>query len=192
MTARSSRRFHASLERYTDTLFTVLRPTRYLDAEEEVEFGELHTITGSDFMVTIRHRSDPISVWCADGGRPIPSCSARGPTRSSPALSTGWSNEYSPVVSGLEIDIDEIEQQLFSGDPAVSQGIYLLMGQVMDFQRAVDNHEVCADLWPNLRDVSDHVIRISTRSTVSAASCRAHSALTPPPPRSGRARRRAN
>ena len=30
----------AKLERYGPTLFTVLRPARYLDAEERVEFGE--------------------------------------------------------------------------------------------------------------------------------------------------------
>src|ERR1700729_305718 len=34
------------LERYGTTLFTVLRPARYLDAEETVDFGELHAFTG--------------------------------------------------------------------------------------------------------------------------------------------------
>jgi magnesium transporter len=47
------------LERYGTTLFTVLRPARYLDAEEEVEFGELHVVTGPDFVVTIRHAERP-------------------------------------------------------------------------------------------------------------------------------------
>ncbi len=47
------------LERYGTTLFTVLRPARYLDATEEVEFGELHIFTGTDFVVTIRHAETP-------------------------------------------------------------------------------------------------------------------------------------
>ncbi|MDQ1735332.1 MAG: magnesium transporter, partial [Pseudonocardiales bacterium] len=34
------------LERYDSTLFTVLRPARYLDNIERVEFGELHIFTG--------------------------------------------------------------------------------------------------------------------------------------------------
>ncbi|MDP9487240.1 MAG: transporter, partial [Actinomycetota bacterium] len=34
------------LERYGDTLFAVLRPARYLDAPEEVEFGEIHVFVG--------------------------------------------------------------------------------------------------------------------------------------------------
>src|ERR1700733_7565113 len=33
------------------TLFIVLRPARYLDASERVEFGELHVFTGKDFVV---------------------------------------------------------------------------------------------------------------------------------------------
>src|SRR5579871_4188676 len=35
------------LERYGTTLFTVLRPARYLDEMEQVEFGELHLFTGT-------------------------------------------------------------------------------------------------------------------------------------------------
>jgi magnesium transporter len=34
------------LERYGDTLFVVLRPARYVDASEEVEFGEVHVFVG--------------------------------------------------------------------------------------------------------------------------------------------------
>lgn len=43
------------LERYGDVLFTVLRPARYIEADERVEFGELHVFTGADFIVTVRH-----------------------------------------------------------------------------------------------------------------------------------------
>lgn len=35
------------LERYDNNLFTVLRPARYVDATETVEFGELHIFTAS-------------------------------------------------------------------------------------------------------------------------------------------------
>lgn len=40
-------------------------------------------------------------------------------------------------MAGLENDIDEIEAQLFSGDPAVTKRIYDLSGEVMEIQRAV-------------------------------------------------------
>jgi len=47
------------LERYGDVLFTVLRPARYKDDDEEVEFGEVHVFTGRDFVVTVRHAEAP-------------------------------------------------------------------------------------------------------------------------------------
>ena len=43
---------------------------------------------------------------------------------------------YGPVVAGLENDIDEIETEIFSGDPAVSRRIYELSREVIDFRRA--------------------------------------------------------
>ena len=38
-------------ERYGSTLFVVLKAARYLDAAEEVEFGELHLFLGRDFAL---------------------------------------------------------------------------------------------------------------------------------------------
>jgi magnesium transporter len=43
------------LERYGDTLFLVLRPARYIDETETVEFGQIHVFAGPQFVVTIRH-----------------------------------------------------------------------------------------------------------------------------------------
>ena len=39
------------LERYDGTLFVVLRPARYVDETETVEFGEVHVFVGEDFVV---------------------------------------------------------------------------------------------------------------------------------------------
>src|SRR5215210_3264469 len=43
------------LERYGETLFVVLRPARYLDESETVEFDEIHVFIGTGFVVTVRH-----------------------------------------------------------------------------------------------------------------------------------------
>ena len=43
------------IERYGETLFTVLKSARYLDESETVEFGEIHVFVGPDFVVTVRH-----------------------------------------------------------------------------------------------------------------------------------------
>ena len=47
------------LERYGQTLFVVLRPARYLDDPEEVEFGEIHVFVGEDFVITVRYGEAP-------------------------------------------------------------------------------------------------------------------------------------
>ena len=84
-------------------------------------------------------------------------------------------DEYAPVVAGLENDIDEIEDQLFQGDPKVSRRIYELTGEVIEFQRAThslrgilhdlergfDKYGVDIELRRNLRDVADHTERWS-------------------------------
>ena len=49
----------AKLERYGDTLFCVLRPARYEDATETVEFGEVHVFAGPHFVITVRHGEAP-------------------------------------------------------------------------------------------------------------------------------------
>ena len=38
------------LERYGDTLFCVLRPARYIEESESVEFGEIHVFAGPNFV----------------------------------------------------------------------------------------------------------------------------------------------
>ena len=43
---------------------------------------------------------------------------------------------YAPVVDGLENDIDEIEVEVFSGNPGVTRRIYELSREVIEFQRA--------------------------------------------------------
>jgi magnesium transporter len=49
----------AKIERYGDCLFVVLRPARYIDTTEVVEFGELHIFIGPDYVITVRHAESP-------------------------------------------------------------------------------------------------------------------------------------
>jgi magnesium transporter len=166
------------LERYGDTLFTVLRPARYLDAEEEVEFGELHVFTGPDFVVTIRHAETPDLSKVRTRLEKAPHLLSQGPEAVLYAILDQVVDEYEPVIAGLENDIDEIEDQLFQGDPDVSRRIYDLSREVIDFQRAThpllgilnalelgfDKYNVDVDLQHDLRDVHDHAIRIVERA----------------------------
>ncbi len=178
------------LERYGTTLFTVLRPARYLAEPEQVEFGELHIFTGQDFVVTIRHAETPDLGLVRKRLEAAPDLLKLGPEAVLYAVFDQVVDEYAPVVAGLENDIDEIEDQLFKSDPAVSRRIYDLSREVIEFQRAThpllgmltaledgfDKYEVELELQRNLRDVKDHVIRICER--VDAFRTLLQSALT--------------
>jgi magnesium transporter len=168
----------AKLERYGTTLFAVLRPARYLDDVERVEFGELHVFTGKDFVVTIRHAEAPDLGQVRDRLEQAPGLLRLGPEAVLYAILDQVVDEYAPVVAGLENDIDEIEDQLFQGDPAVSRRIYELSREVIEFQRAAgpllamltaleggfEKYQVDLELQRSLRDVQDHAIRIVERA----------------------------
>ncbi|TFD95241.1 magnesium/cobalt transporter CorA [Cryobacterium lactosi] len=167
----------AKIERYSDTLFLVLRPARYLDREERVEFGELHVFVGPDFVVTIRHAESPDLASVRQRLESTPDLLAFGPQAVLYAILDQVIDEYAPVVAGLENDIDEIEDQLFDGDQAVSRRIYALSREVIEFQRATqpligmleslqegfEKHGVDVELHRHLRDVLDHTIRVVER-----------------------------
>jgi magnesium transporter len=123
-------------ERRGDVLFTVLRTARYLADSERVEFGELQVFTGPDFVVTVRHAESPDLAQVRSRLERDPERLALGPEAVLHEVIAQVVDEYDPVVAGLEDDIDEIEDQLFAGDPAVSRRIYELSREVIRFQRA--------------------------------------------------------
>jgi magnesium transporter len=165
------------LERYDGVLFTVLRPARYIDSEERVEFGEVHVFTGPDFVVTVRHAESPDLARVRRRLEDDPDLLCRGPEAVLYAILDEVVDEYAPVVAGLENDIDEIEDQVFAGAPAVSRRIYELLREVVDFQRATEpligiigsllagstKYHVDEELVRNLRDVEDHALRVVER-----------------------------
>ena len=165
------------IDRYGDTLFTVLRPARYLDATEEVEFGEVHIFTGPDFVITVRHAETPNLGDVRKKLERNPERLALGPEAVLYAIIDQVIDEYSPVIAGLENDIDEIENQLFEGDPSVSRRIFDLSREVIEFQRATkpleevfaafvegfEKYGVDLDLQRRLFDSRDHCMRIIER-----------------------------
>ncbi|MFF0486507.1 magnesium and cobalt transport protein CorA [Streptomyces sp. NPDC004435] len=165
------------LERYGDTLFVVLRAARYLDAQEEVDFGELHVFVGPDFLITVRHGAAPDLSAVRRRMEEDPDLLALGPEAVLYAILDAVVDGYAPVVAGVQNDVDEIETEVFGGDPTVSRRIYELSREVVEFQRATRPlvgmlHGLMAgfakygtdeELQRYLRDVADHVTHTSER-----------------------------
>ncbi len=161
------------LERYGETLFVVLRPARYLDESETVEFGEIHVFVGEDFVVTVRHGETPALGEVRRRLESDPELLRRGPEAILHAIMDQVVDDYGPVVDGLENDIDEIEAEVFGGNPDVSRRTYKLSREVIQFQKATSplgeildqlTGEEGRDMDPEvrryLRDVHDHALRV--------------------------------
>ena len=165
------------LERYGDTLFVVLRAARYLDELEEVDFGELHVFVGPNFVVTVRHGQAPDLAATRDRMEHDPDLLRRGPEAILYAILDTVVDGYAPVIAGLQNDIDEIETQVFGGDPKVSRRIYELSREVIEFQRAArpllqvlaglaagfDKYGTDEELRRYLGDVIDHATTAAER-----------------------------
>ena len=165
------------LERYGDTLFVVLSAARYLDDVEEVEFGELHVFVGPNFVISMRHSESPDLAGVRAGLEDDPELLALGPEAVLYAILDRVVDGYLPVVAGLENDIDEIETEVFSGDPEVSRRIYELSREVIEFRRATnpltmifealeggfDKYGIGEELRRSLRDVADHNTQVTER-----------------------------
>jgi magnesium transporter len=165
------------LERYGDTLFVVLRAVRYLDETEKVDFGEIHLFAGPDFVLTVRHSAAPALAGVRRRLEESPDLLALGPEAVLYAVLDAVMDGYAPVIDGLQNDIDEIETEVFGGDPKVSRRIYELSREVIEFQHAAGpllrvmqdleagsgQHGTGEELRRYLRDVADHATTAAER-----------------------------
>jgi magnesium transporter len=162
------------IERYAGTLFVVLKAARYIDESETVEFGEIDVFMGEDFVVAVRHGEAAALGEVRRRLEGNPELLRRGPEAILYAIMDRVVDGYAPVVEGLENDIDEIEDEVFSGNAGVSRRIYELSREVIEFQRATqplpgmlagliegfEKHGVDPELQRYLRDVQDHTLRV--------------------------------
>jgi magnesium transporter len=162
------------IEVYDETLFVVLKTARYHDDTETVEIGEILLFVGDGFIVTVRHGSatELHAVRLATEKREdLLRC---GPGAVLHAIIDRVVDDYEPVLAGIEDDIEELEEEVFS--PArrnPTERIYKLKREVLEMHRAtaplVDPLEKLAkahygdlvhdQIREYFRDVLDHVLR---------------------------------
>lgn len=162
------------LERYGSTVFVVLRTGHYVDPREIIDFGEIHLFIGKDFVISVRHGEYPELNQVRLRLENNPELLAVGPPAVLYGIMDEVVDEYRQVVMGLEHDIDEIETEVFGGEPDVSKRTYSLAREVIDFQRAVaplipmlaairedrTGLEISPTLNEYFRDVQDHAVQV--------------------------------
>jgi len=163
----------SKLERYGDCLFLVFKTARYDDEAEAIEFAEIQLFAGKGFVITVRHGQASALAPVRRELEDQPERLALGPVAAVHAILDRVVDDYQPVLDGLDQDIREIEEQVFSPDrnnPA--ERIYKLKRQVLDLYRNVEplieplerlqasRHAFGdVDLGPYFPDVNDHLRR---------------------------------
>jgi magnesium transporter len=165
------------LVRYSDSLFVVLKTARYLDEAEKVEFSEAHILVGKDFIVTVRYEEIPALEEVRQRLEGEPESLRQGPQPILREITDQIVDDYEPVLEGLGTDIQEVEVDVFGGNADVSQRIYELSRELVQFQRAtsplarslerlgeIDAHDDEEDIDPELRsylrELHERVLRV--------------------------------
>ena len=117
-------------------MFIVLRPARYVDENEAVEFGEIHLFISRHYAITVRH-GEASGLHAARRRLEETELLDAGSAAVAWAVLDKVVDDYRPVVEGIDNDIVEVEQEIFARGADSTQRIYFLKREVIEFHRAV-------------------------------------------------------
>jgi magnesium transporter len=162
------------VELYDDTLLVVLKTVRYVDRSDDLETGEILIFINRDFVVTVRHGQSRLhDVRLQIEQRPDLLRFGTGAVLH--AIVDRIVDDYEPVIQAVEVDIQEVEHDMFSPDRTnPAERIYAMEREVLDLHRAITPLGPAIDklargdvIHPELRtyfrDVHDHLLRVTGR-----------------------------
>ncbi len=168
-------RQRAKIELYDNTIFVVVKTIRYVEETSDIETGEVMVFVGDRFVVTVRRgEANPL----AGVRRRLEDDRVNlehGEIAVLHAVMDSIVDNYLRVDGELQVDLEEIEEQVFSGAREVDSGsIYRLKREVLEFRRAAVPlaaplsmlHDGTRSPLPDhemrllMRDVADHLLRV--------------------------------
>ncbi|HEX5983580.1 MAG TPA: magnesium/cobalt transporter CorA [Solirubrobacterales bacterium] len=163
------------VEEYEETLHVVVKTARYVDPREVIEVGEVSVFVAEDFVITVRHGD----VDLAPVRRRLeqrPDLLERGPGAVLYAIADYAVDGYMDAAHGFDVDVREVELQVFGEGQNPTERIYKLEREVLEFAAATtplaealedlcrSSHPVApAALLEYFRDVEDHLRRVTIR-----------------------------
>ena len=161
------------IEDYDGTLFVVLKTAKYHDDTETVEIGEINLFVGLSFLISVRHGAPSPLHDVRTKIETRPDLLRCGPGSVMHAVIDRVVDDYEPVLAGIEDDIEEVEEQVFSAArDSPTERIYKLKREVLSMHRATaplieplralsrgDYDHVHEDIREYFRDIYDHVAR---------------------------------
>jgi magnesium transporter len=161
------------LEVFGEMVFIVLKTARYVDPTEVIKLGEILVFLGYDYIITVRHGEASELGGVRRQLEENPELLQHGPGAVLHAIVDRVVDDYAPALAGLGEDIDQVEDQVFSGvSTNVAERIYKLKREVLQFGHAVGPLVDPVDrlargkygvIPPQVRtyfrDVNDHLLR---------------------------------
>ena len=189
------------VEEYGDSLFVVMHLLEAGGADQHLHetkshrktrlsVGELDVFAGRNYVVSVRNRSEHGFVEVRERCEREPELLRNGAGFVLYALMDAVVDRYFPVMEALEVELETIEQQIFTdkGRPRESiKRLYSLKRRLMRLKHAVEPllegasklhggrvPQVCAGSQDYFRDVVDHLARLGNgidaiRDTIGTA-----------------------
>ena len=162
------------IEAYGDSLFVVLKTAQAVKGC--VQFGETHLFLGKRYLVSIRHGASltyaPARTRCEHEAKMM----AMGPSYPLYAMLDFVVDNYMPVVSDFQGELDKLEKDIFAEDyrRQTIQELYNLKQELTALKMAISPLQdilnqlhrfhptlIHDDVRVYFRDVFDHVVRVN-------------------------------
>ena len=175
------------IEEYGDSLFVVLNTIEMNG--EDLRIGEIDVFVGRNYVLSVRQRSEQTLLGVRARAEREPELLRHGAGYVLYALMDAVVDRYFPILDAVELELERIEDQLFSGTSPrgnietlyyVKQKLTMLKhvtGPLLEYTGKLYGGrvpQVCSGLGEYFRDIHDHVIRLNqsidtARDTVATA-----------------------
>ena len=162
------------VEEYGNSVFAVLQVPQLRG--EEIAVGEIDLFVGPNYVLSVRHNTEPGFQAVRDRAESEPELLQVGAGFVFYALMDNVVDRYFPLVDQLETRLEQLEESIFTSKShrANIEQLYGLKHQLMVVRHAVEPlidvmHRlyggrvppVCAGVQDYFRDVYDHLLRVS-------------------------------
>ena len=175
------------IEEYGDSLFVVLNTIEMNG--KDLRIGEIDVFVGRNYVLSVRQRSEQTLLGVRARAEREPELLRHGAGYVLYALMDAVVDRYFPILDAVELELERIEDQLFSGTSPrgnietlyyVKQKLTMLKhvtGPLLEYTGKLYGGrvpQVCVGLGEYFRDIHDHVIRLNqsidtARDTVATA-----------------------
>jgi magnesium transporter len=175
------------IEEYGDSLFVVMHTVEV--AGDELKAGELDAFVGRNYVLSVRQGTERGFVEVRARAEREPDLLKSGAGYVLYALMDAVVDRYFPVLDAVEMELERVEEQLFSGrTPRENiEALYYVKQKLTTLKHATGPllessgklfggrvPQACAGLGEYFRDIFDHLVRINqsidaARETVNTA-----------------------